>query len=157
MQWSKVSENVEMIQPLMSNVSKYFSFRPPGGQAKNQIGPKFVLRSYRPRCMYKISVSGLPPDHNPSITKCLTVPMPGFEPNLCLNEKGGIMAKKSKVIFQRHLQAWKKVIWCRFLVVSGDLTKGYFLTQQRVNSPHSYETCLFNRPTDRQTDLTKVS
>jgi hypothetical protein len=29
--------------------------------------------------------------HNPSITKYLPVPMPllGFEPNLCLNEKGG--------------------------------------------------------------------
>jgi hypothetical protein len=29
--------------------------------------------------------------NNPSITKYLPVPMPlpGFEPNLCLNEKGG--------------------------------------------------------------------
>jgi hypothetical protein len=34
---------VEMIQPLMSNISNVFWFRPPGGQAKNQIGPKFVL------------------------------------------------------------------------------------------------------------------
>jgi hypothetical protein len=64
-----------------------------------------------------------------------------------------IMAKKG--IFQRHLCARKKVLWLwrRFLVLSGHMTKGYFLTKQRVNSAHSYETCLFNGQTDRQTDV----
>jgi hypothetical protein len=37
--------------------------------------------------MYKISVSELPPKNE--LYPQLPVPMPGFEPNLCLNEKGG--------------------------------------------------------------------
>jgi hypothetical protein len=32
------------------------------------------------------------------------------------------------------------------------MTKGYFFTKQRVDSPHSYETCLFNGRTDGWTD-----
>jgi hypothetical protein len=41
--------------------------------------------------------------------------------------------------------------------LSGHLTKGYFLTKQRVDSPHTcsyetWETCLLNRHTDGPTD-----
>jgi hypothetical protein len=55
--------------------------------------------------MYKMSVSELPPEneltHNPSITKYLPVsmPLPSFEPNLCLNEKGGKFQYKNWVSY----------------------------------------------------------
>jgi hypothetical protein len=39
-------KNLEMIQPLVQELQDFLCFRfwPPGGQAKNQIGPKLGLR-----------------------------------------------------------------------------------------------------------------
>jgi hypothetical protein len=63
-----------------------------------------------------------------------------------------IMAIKSKLgHFSTPPISQEKSRMAQFFVLSGHLSKEYFFTKQRVDSPHSYETCLFNGQTDTQT------
>jgi hypothetical protein len=71
-----VSENVEMIQPLMSNISNIFGFGPLVANERIRLDRTLFCEVTGPRGMYKISVSELPPENEPSTTKCLLVPMP---------------------------------------------------------------------------------
>jgi hypothetical protein len=75
-----VSENVEMIQPLMRNIINIFGFWWPSEESEicspdQEVCTKFQFQSSHER----INCT-----HNPAITKYLPVPMP----NPCLNEKG---------------------------------------------------------------------
>jgi hypothetical protein len=63
MQWSQVSENVEMIQPLMSNISNIFGFGHLVAKRRIRLDRNLFCEATWPRGMYKISASELPPDN----------------------------------------------------------------------------------------------
>jgi hypothetical protein len=63
MQWSQVSENVEMIQPLMTNISNILGFGPLVAKRRIRSDQNLFCEATWPRGMQKISVSELPPEN----------------------------------------------------------------------------------------------